>query len=179
MRKIIYHIATSIDGFIADKDGGVSGFLMEGKHADEFVASFVNYDAVIMGRGTYEFGFQFGLKTGQPAYQGLKHYIVSSSLKFESNDDVVLISSDMIEFFRELKEEEGKDIWLCGGGHLAGELLNSGLIDELVLKVNPFILGDGIHLFANCSHLVNCELYDAKSYANGVSLQKYRILVDE
>ena len=174
MRKIIYHIATSIDGFIASKEGDVSGFLMEGEHADEFMASIAKYDVVIMGRGTYEFGFH-GLKPGDPAYQGLKHYIVSNSLQFENNDDVMLISSSVAEFFRELKNEEGKDIWLCGGGQLAGYLLNNGLVDELILKVNPIILGDGIRLFEQLNHCVPFEFYDSKSYANGVILQKYKI----
>ena len=167
MRKIIYHIATSIDGFIAGKGGDVSGFLMEGEHADEFMASFANYDAVIMGRGTYEFGFQFGLKPGDPAYQGLKHYIVSNSLQFESNDDVMLISSGVTQFFRELKNEEGKNIWLCGGGQLAGYLLNNGLVDELILKVNPIILGDGIRLFEQLNHCVPFEFYDSNRMPMG------------
>ena len=82
MKKIVYYIASSTDGYIAHKDGSISDFLMEGEHADEFIQHFSNYDTVIMGRGTYEFGFQFGLEPGQPAYKGLKHIIVSKSLNF-------------------------------------------------------------------------------------------------
>lgn len=175
MRKIIYYIATSIDGYIAGKDGSISGFLTEGEHADDFVASMQSFDCVIMGTNTYEFGFQYGLKPGEPAYQGLKHLVVSGSLTFESNDQVKLLQTDSERYIRELKSKPGKDIWLCGGGKLAGYLLNNGLIDEIHLKVNPFVIGEGIRLFENSSKSVHAELFDTKSYSNGVILQKYKL----
>lgn len=174
MRKIVYYIASSIDGFIASKRGSIEGFLMEGEHADAFLKALNNYDTVIMGKNTYEFGFQFGLQPGQPAYKGLKHIIVSKSLKFENTKEVELISSNEIEYIQKLKEQSGKDIWLCGGGHLAGFLLKNGLIDDITLKVNPIILGDGIKLFEGFTQLLEWEYFDSHTYNNGVVLQSYR-----
>lgn len=173
MRTLIYHIATSVDGFIADADGSVTGFLMEGEHADDFLRSLSAYDTVVMGRKTYEFAFLFGLKPGEPAYPGLKHYIISSWLRFESNDQVVSVPTCGVERIRALKEEPGKNIWLCGGGHLAGSLLRAGLIDELILKVNPILLGDGIKLFEGGPARSCWELRETKTYTNGVVLQHY------
>jgi dihydrofolate reductase len=67
MRKLIYHVASTLDGFIAHEDHTVDGFLGEGLHADEYLASLhTNYDAVIMGRKTYEFGVQFGVTHPYP-----------------------------------------------------------------------------------------------------------------
>lgn len=175
MRKIIYYIATSIDGYIAGKDGSISGFLMEGEHADEFVASMQSFDCVIMGTNTYQFGFQYGLKPGEPAYQGLKHLIVSRSLSFESNDQMKLLSANSEIYIREQKAKPGKNIWLCGGGKLAGYLLDNGLIDEIHLKVNPFILGEGIPLFDCANKPVQTRMFNSKSYSNGVILQKYKL----
>ena len=110
MRKIIYSIAISIDGFIAHKDGSIDGFLMTGEHADDFVASFSHYDTVLMGRGTYAFGFQYGLKPGKPAYQGLKHVIFSKSLRFESNKEVELGPENTEALYDILKDYyESKD----------------------------------------------------------------------
>ncbi len=176
MRKIIYHIASSIDGFIAHENGSVSGFLMEGPHADEFVQSFSNYDTVLMGRGTYEFGFQYGLKAGEPAYQGMKNVIFSSSLQFESNNEVALVAANEADYIQNLKQQQGKDIWLCGGGQLAGFLMQNRLIDEIKLKVNPILLGAGIKLFGTKIDHYDLAPYDFKRYANGVSLQSYTVL---
>lgn len=75
MRKLIYHVATTLDHYIAHEDHSIEGFLQEGDHVTDYVASFQNYDTVIMGKATYEFGYQYGMEPGQPAYPNMKHYI--------------------------------------------------------------------------------------------------------
>lgn len=175
MRKIIYHIASSIDGFIARKNGSVEDFLLEGDHALEFQKHLKKYDIVIMGGKTYEFGFQFGIKPGQPAYEGLEHIIVSKSLHFEDSDQVKLVSQNAINYIRDIKNNSGKDIWLCGGGNLAGQLANEGLIDELLVKVNPVIIGNGIRLFHHLKTAFNLKTIHSKKYENNVMLNHYKI----
>jgi len=177
MRKLIYHIAVSLDGFIADKDGNVGDFLMEGPHVKDFTQSLAQYDTVVMGRYTYEFGFQFGIQPGQPAYAGLKHIVASQSLNFESNDEVQLIKTDIGPYLQQLKTKPGKNIWLCGGGKLAGHLLNHQLIDELWLKINPIILGAGIALFEGTHKALVLPAQQClqQNYSNGVLLQKWRL----
>lgn len=176
MRKLIYHVATSIDGFIARTNGDVSDFLLTGEHADEFTASLTQYDTVIMGRATYEFGVQFGLKLGEPAYTGIKHIIVSKTLNFKSTPQVHLVSSDIDKIIQALQMEEGKDIWLCGGGILGSYLLKKKLINEICLKINPVILGEGIRLFEHTCNAFNCEHLHSKQYSNGVIRQAYKII---
>lgn len=175
MRNLVYHIATSLDGYIAAADGSVDRFLMQGPHADDFVASLAEYDTVIMGARTYSFGFQFGLKAGQAAYPGLKHVIVSRSLSFTPNDEVALLADDVPASIRCMKEQAGKPIWLCGGGVLATLLAEHGLIDELRLKVNPIVLGTGTPLFGTLARppLLQ-QSAPVKSYPNGVTLLTYR-----
>jgi len=56
MRKIIYHIAITLDGFIAHDDGSFDGFLPEGEHVADFLDSIKNYGAILMGKNTYEVG---------------------------------------------------------------------------------------------------------------------------
>lgn len=176
MRKVNYHIAVTLDGFISHEDGSVDGFLMEGEHADEFVQSLSRYDTVLMGRKTYEFGFQFGLKPGQPAYPNLKHYIFSRSLSFDTSDQVALVEAGILEKINTIKHEDGKDIWMCGGGELAGFLLDNDLLDKLTLKVNPVVFGNGRKLFGDCKKTVNLDLLSSKSYGNGVLLNEYEII---
>ena len=82
MRAIIYHVATSLDGFIARKDGSTNGFIESGEHVDDYLNQLKDYDTTIMGRNTYEYGYQYGLQPGQPAYPHMNHFIVSDSLSF-------------------------------------------------------------------------------------------------
>jgi len=175
VRKINYHIAVTLDGYICRDDGGIDGFLMEGEHADEFIQSLERYDSVLMGSNTYKFGFQFGLKAGQPAYPNLRHYIFSNSLDFKSSEAVKLIKGDVLETIRKLKDIDGKEIWLCGGGELAGYLFDNDLLDKLTLKINPVIFGSGRRLFGNSVKTANLTLLSSKRYGNGVILSEYDI----
>jgi dihydrofolate reductase len=77
---------------------------------------------------------------------------------------------------KDLKDSEGKDIWLCGGGKLAGSLLANRLIDEVHIKENPLIPGEGISLFENSSCTTGAELPGCQQYESGVVLKKYRII---
>lgn len=176
MRQLVYHIACSVDGYIADPNGGVGSFLMQGQHADDFIQSLGDFDGVIMGSNTYTFGYAYGLKPGEPAYPGLTHYIVSEGLNFNESSQVRLIKNDVLKQLSSLKAMAGKPLWLCGGGNLAGQLANAGLIDRLILKVNPAVLGAGIPLFENLQKPLKLALEDAKSYKNGVQLLSYTVL---
>ncbi|MBT2757466.1 dihydrofolate reductase family protein [Mesobacillus foraminis] len=181
MSKLIYHVAVSLDNFIADQgmiEGDIknSSFLFDGEHVPDFLSDIQQYDAVLMGGKTYEFGFQFGAKPGEPGYKGIKHYIFSNSMQFDSNEEVELIKEDALGFIENLKQKEVGRIWLCGGGELAGSLLKNKLIDQLVLKVNPIIVGKGIALFGNVKAHLKLELMDIKQYSNGVIKTTYNII---
>ena len=175
MRNINYYIAITLDGYICHEDGSVDGFLMEGEHAEDFIKSLDSYDLVLMGRKTYEFGFQFGLKAGQPAYQNMKHYIFSKSLDFTQTESVKLVKSNAIEYVKNLKNSEGSDIWLCGGSELAGSLFENNLIEKITLKVNPVVFGSGKKLFSNSKKSGKFNLLSSRKYDNGVILNKYEI----
>lgn len=177
MRELVYHVATSIDGFIADADGGVEGFLMEGPHADDYLAALnADYDAVIMGRRTYEWGYAFGAVPGEPAYpqMGLANHIVSSTLPFDSRPGFEVIRADPAARIAQIKREPGGAIYLCGGSEVAGMLLDAELIDRVVLKVNPFVMRSGIPLFAGGRRVVPMDAPEVRTYPNGVLLVDYR-----
>jgi dihydrofolate reductase len=172
MRKLIYHIATTLDGFIAHEDHTVEGFLNEGDHATDYLASIKNdYDIVLMGRKTYDFGVQFGVTN---PYPWLKQYVFSSRQDI-TEPSITVISSDPSELVTRLKAETGKDIYLCGGAKLATSLLERNLIDEIMLKVNPVLFGAGIGLTRALPRFLPLELKSAQTYANGVLLVQYAI----
>lgn len=166
MRKLVYYIATTLDGFIAGPDGadptGPDGFWpIPADYIEHLVANYPEtlpgpartalsvtaqgtcFDTVLEGRRSYEIGLKAGITD---AYPHLRHLVFSRTLA-ESPDPVVeLVATDPAEKVRELKREDGKDIWLVGGGELAGALY--GEIDRLILKVAPMTIGTGIPLFS-------------------------------
>ena len=176
MRKIIYHVATTLDGFIAHHDHTVEGFIPEGDHVDEYLESLQNYDTVIMGKRTYEFGYKYGLQPGHAAYPHMQNFIFSKSMDISpAQDNVQIIDQDEIAFIRELKKSEGTPIYLCGGGEFAGYLLEHEIIDQLILKQNPVAFGKGIRLFGNSTKAVGFSLKKHKIYTSGVLLLTYKI----
>lgn len=179
MRKIVYYVASSIDGYISGLNEDISGFVGTGNGVDKYLADLAHFDTVIMGRSTYEFGYKYGLKPGQPAYPHMKHYIFSNSLKLESPDPQVKIKKlDLMEIDN-LQMEEGTDIYLCGGGQFAGWLLDNQKIDRLKIKLNPLILGQGIKLFGNSTSKYRLDLLDSSTYENGLQIMTFSVVYAE
>jgi dihydrofolate reductase len=190
MRQLTYYVACSIDRFIAREDGSFEGFLAEGEHIDDLLKSFPEtfpapfrdalgvsaenryFDVVLMGRKTYEVGIKVGLTN---PYPHLKQYLFSRTLKQSPDPNVELISTDAIGLVNKLKNETGKDIWLCGGADLASTLWAEKLIDGIILKINPFVMGSGIPLFSRKIHQRSMELTGSKIYGNGVAVLHYRV----
>lgn len=180
MATLVYHVAVSLDYFIADQsmvDGKIDStfFLFNGDHVPDFLSEIQQYSAVLMGGKTYEFGFQFGAKPGEPGYKGLKHYVFSNTLQFESNSEVELVRGDAVSYIAKLKQEGSGKLWLCGGGQLAGSLIERKLIDQLVLKINPIVVGSGVPLFGDVKPRLRLELVDLKRYESGVIKPTYNI----
>jgi dihydrofolate reductase len=172
MRTLMYYVACSVDGFIAHKDGTFEGFLPEGEHVQDFLDSYEWFDVVLMGRKTYDVGLKEGVTNPYPT---LESYVFSRSMKESPDPVVTLVSGNLVEVVRDLRSQDGKAIWLCGGADLAAQLFGAGLVDELVLEVNPFLMGEGIPLFAGVVQQSPLELFESKNYDNGVLLLKYRV----
>lgn len=176
MRELKYYVACTIDGFICREDGSIDCFmregLKEGEHVTDYLDSFKRFDVVLMGRKTYEVGLKAGVTNPYPT---MTSYVFSRTLKESPDKRVTLIRENAVEVVRELKNKPGKDIYLCGGGDLAATLLAEGLIDEIILKLNPLLLGSGIPLFSRNIHLTELELTRSKVYGNGVVLLHYLV----
>jgi dihydrofolate reductase len=172
-RKLKYHVACTVDGFIAHVDHTIDGFVAEGEHVTDYLASLKSdYDTVLMGRRTYEFGFQYGVSS---PYPWMRQYVLSRTMKESPDPLVTLVAENVIDFVRALKNETGKDIYLCGGAELAATLFAEGLIDEIILKLNPVLFGTGLPLFSQIIKQTALELIGSKAYGNGVVLLHYRV----
>ncbi len=175
MRKVVYYVATSMDGYISGPDGDISGFVQESDAVERYLKDLKNFDTVIMGRKTYEFGYRFGLEPGQPAYPHMEHYIFSSSLCFKTQSRQVHVCKPDIKIIKDLKKQEGTDIYLCGGGQFAGWLLRQKMVDILKVKLNPFIQGNGVSLFGNVSRMCNLTFIRGSQFTYGVQILEYQI----
>jgi dihydrofolate reductase len=190
MRKLTYYVACSVDGFIAHINGSHDGFSQDSEYFADLFSSFPEtvpshlrdamniraenqwFDAVLMGRKTYEIGLKDGVTS---PYSHMKQYLFSRSFQESPNENVELISENAIEVITGLKGATGKGIWLCGGANLAATLFAHNLIDELILKINPFLMGSGIPLFSGTIQQAALELTSSKIYKNGVLLIHYKV----
>jgi dihydrofolate reductase len=174
MRKLKYHVAVTLDGCIATPDGGWGNFVNEGGHVTDFLKSFETYDTVLMGRNTYEVGVKMGVTNPYPM---MKQYVFSRTMPESPDPNVQLVRENALEVIRELKagDGDGKNIWLCGAGDFASSLFDAGLIDELVIKLNPRLFGAGIRVVNGLEKPLALELFDSKIYDNSVLLLHYRV----
>jgi dihydrofolate reductase len=189
MRKLTYFVACTVDGFIAHEDGGLDSFPMIGEHIPYIVAEYpetipghlrdalgarganAHFDTVLMGRHTYEVGTAIGVTS---PYPHLRQYVVSRTMAAIPSPEVQLVPTGPTLLVQKLKREDGLDIWLCGGAGLAGALFSE--IDELIVKVNPVVLGAGIGLFAGLPVPLRLELKDHRAFAGGVTIHKYNVV---
>ncbi|MBM1105985.1 dihydrofolate reductase [Aurantibacter crassamenti] len=175
MKKIIYYVAISIDGFIAGPNEDISGFTAAGEGVNKYLEDLKDFKTVIMGRKTYEFGYKYGLVPGQPAYPHMQHYIFSFGLQFENQSDQVHVCKLDIDIIKNLKQKSETDIYMCGGGKFAGWLLENELIDIVKIKLNPLILGDGIRLFGSSKKQYQLKLVESESFNDGLTINTYQV----
>lgn len=173
MRKVTFSVANSLDNYIARKDGAVDWILGSEEAASMLTEFWKTIDAVVIGRKTYEPVLKSG--TPFPTYPGVKNYVLSRTMKESSDKDVEIVGEDAVRFVRKLKAQEGKDIFVMGGGELAKSLLEASLIDEVGVNIHPVLLGSGIPLFHEMSHQIDLELIECKSFRNGCVSVRYRV----
>jgi len=171
MRRLIYQVACSADGFIAHRDGSLDGF-PDGDHVADFLRTYDWFDTVLMGRKTYEVALREGVTNPYPQ---MRQYLFSRTMQQTPDENVHLISDDAQQLVMRLKQEDGKAIWLCGGAELAGTIFCAGLIDEVILKVNPLLLGAGIPQFAGAIGQTRLHLTECKRYESGVVRLRYDV----
>jgi dihydrofolate reductase len=143
MRKVVYSVATSLDGFVAGPNGEADWITMDPEI--DFAALLARFDTLLMGRKTYEQVMAMG---GGAAMPGVTSIIASRTLKPEDCPGATVIGDGLTDRVRELRAGSGKDIWLFGGGVLFRSLLDVGLVDEVGVAVMPVLLGGGVPLIA-------------------------------
>ncbi|WP_327683008.1 dihydrofolate reductase family protein [Kitasatospora sp. NBC_00458] len=189
MRKLTYYVGATLDGFIAAPDGDFDMLLpyLTGDFLPYMLAEFPEalptpgraalgvadapnkrFDTVLMGRGTYGPGVPLGLAN---PYAHLRQIVFSRSMTESPDPAVEVTAADPLTLVRELKQEDGLGIWLCGGGELAGRLLPE--IDELIIKQYPLVTGSGVPLFRAGFAPHAFSLEEARTFDNGAVVLTY------
>ena len=163
MRKVILYIATSIDNYIAAKDGSVDWLFSDQDYGyKDFERS---VDAVVMGGTTYR---QALTLADEYPYAHKMSYIITRDISYRNSGDIKFIHQDVVDHMLELKEKPGKDIWLIGGSEINTLFLINDLIDEIWIYQHPVILGEGIPLFGNSNSMTWFELHDLEEFDTGM-----------
>jgi dihydrofolate reductase len=179
-RKIIVMIATSADGFIARKDGGVDWLDRPRPKGEDYgMGEFFNsIDTVIYGRKTYDMAVKFveeGIEIPD-AGRAIRNYVFSRRRKPKKVlQGFEFVNEPIKKFAASLRAEKGKNIWMMGGGGIIASFLDEGEIDEFIISVIPIFIGEGIPLIAPRHRTVPLKLLSTKKYSDGVVRLHYAV----
>jgi len=180
--RVTIHMAASLDGFIARKDGGVdwletSDEFVGGETMDPgFVEAFLkSIDCYVMGSKTYETALRFAAKGLGWAYGDKPVFVLTSRKLPRTRDTVEFYSGDLAQFVKERLRVAFRSIWFVGGGAVSGECLRLGLADEVRYSILPILIGDGIPFFEKLDRDVALHLTEVKGYKNGMVALCYEV----
>ncbi|HEU4479375.1 MAG TPA: dihydrofolate reductase family protein [Pyrinomonadaceae bacterium] len=180
--RVTIHMATSLDGFIARKDGRVDwletpdefsgGDSLDPSHVEAFLKTI---DCYVMGSRTYETAFDFEAKGLGWSYGDKPTFVLTSRNLPRTRDTVEFYSGDLSQFVNERLRPAFRSIWFVGGGIVSGECLRRGLADEIRYSILPVLIGDGIPFFDKLGRDVALHLVEVKAYKSGIVELRYDV----
>lgn len=180
--RITIHMAASLDGFIARKDGGVEWLETSDEYPGgdtmdpEFVAAFLKaIDCYVMGSRTYETALNFEAKGFDWAYGDKPVLVLSSRDLPRKRDTVEFYSGDLTRLVNERLRPRFRSVWFVGGGEVSGACLRLGLADEVRFSILPILIGNGIRFFEKLDRDVALHLTEVKAYRSGMVALCYEV----
>ena len=179
MARVSYLAAQSLDGYIAERDGSLDWLFQFGDPekatGPEFKQFMDSVTAIVMGSATYEF-----LEGHEWPYESTPTWVFTSRSDRLAPDgaDIRFVSGRPAEFIDDMRAAAGDDglIWIVGGGKLADQFVDDGLLDEVLVTIVPVILGSGIPLFDKTRRLEPLELTRTSEYRHsGLVELRYRL----
>ena len=180
--RVTIHMAASLDGFIARRDGRVDWL----ETADEFAAGEIiepgfveaflkTIDCYVMGSRTYETALNFEARGFGWSYGDKPTLVLTTRELPRTRDSVELYSGDLARLVNERLRPKYRSIWFVGGGVVCGECLRLGLADEVRYSILPILIGDGIPFFENLDRDVALHLAEVKAYKTGMVELRYEV----
>ena len=180
--RVTIHMAASLDGFIARKDGSVdwletsSDFAGGDTMSPDLVTAFLKtIDCYVMGSRTYETALNFEAKGHGWAYGDKPTFVLTRRDMPRTRSTVEFYAGDMAQLVNERLRPAFRSIWFAGGGAVPGECLRRGLADELRYSILPVLIGDGIPFFDKLDRDVALHLAEVKAYKSGMVALRYEV----
>jgi dihydrofolate reductase len=174
MRTLSLFIATSLDGYIAKPDDDLSFLKIVEKEGEDYgYAEFTStIDTIILGRKTYDWVLG---KIGASHYDnGERNVYVITRTERPGVGKTKFYTGEITELVRQLKSENGKNIYCDGGAEIVNELLKNDLIDEFIISVIPVLVGDGTRLFKDGRPEQQLTLINTKTFDTGLTQLHYK-----
>ena len=180
--RVTIHMAVSLDGFIARKDGRVDWLettdsFDDGETLDpDFVRDFLkSIDCYVMGSRTYETALAFEAGGAGWAYGDTPVFVLTSRDLPRKRDTIRFMSGDLAALVNERLRPNYRTIWVAGGGAVAGECLRRGLADEVRYSLAPVLIGDGIPFVAGLDRDIALHLIEVKAYKSGMVALRHEV----
>jgi dihydrofolate reductase len=180
--RVTIHMAASLDGFIARRDGRVDwletsdefdgGTTMEPGFVEAFLKTI---DCYVMGSRTYETALRFASQGFGWAYGSKPTFVLTSRELPRIRDTVQFHAGDLASFVNERLRPTFSSIWVVGGGAVCAECLRLGLADEIRYSILPVVIGDGIKFFESLDRDVALHLAEVKAYKSGMVELRYEV----
>jgi len=179
---VTIHMAASLDGFIARRDGAVDWLETSDDYADgdtmdpAFVEAFLKtIDCYVMGSRTYETALGFEAKGFGWSYGDKPVFVLTHRELPRNRDTVEFYSGDLTPFVNERLRPSYRSIWFVGGSVLSAECLRLGLADEVRYSILPVLIGHGIPFFEELGKDVALHLAEVKAYKSGMVELRYAV----
>lgn len=186
MRKLIFFMHTSLDGFVAGPNGEMDWIKLDDAMFD-FVGTMTDQaDTALYGRVTYEMMQNYWPTAGdQPNaskhdiehstwYNKVKKIVLSRTMDNGGLKNTTIINAQLSKEINAIKEQDGKNILIFGSPSASHALMKEGLVDEFWLFVNPILLGKGMPLFKDVTHPVNLKFKSSNTFDGGVIALHYK-----
>jgi len=180
--RVTIHMAASLDGFIARKDGSVDWLEISDKFVDgdtmdpEFVAALLGtIDCYVMGSRTYETALRFEAQGLEWSYGDKPTFVLTSRELPRARDTVEFYSGDLAQFVNGRLRPRFRTTWFVGGGEVSTECLHLGLADEVRYSILPILIGDGIPFFGQLDGDILLHLAEVKAYKSGIVELRYAV----
>ena len=180
--RVTIHMAASLDGFIARRDGRVDwmetsdefagGETLEPGFVEAFLATI---DCYVMGSRTYETALRFEAEGFGWAYGDKPTFVLTTRTLPRTRDTVEFHSGGLAQFVNERLRTTFRSIWFVGGGVVSAECLRLALADEVRYSILPILIGDGISFFEKLDRDVALHLAEVKAYQSGMVELRYEV----
>lgn len=174
MRKISLFIAMSLDGYIAKPNDDLSFLKTVEKEGEDYgyTEFTANIDTIILGRKTYDYVLN---EIGSSHYDnGQRDVYVITRTERPRAGRTSFYTGNLTDLVKQLKHENGKNIYCDGGAEIINQLLQHDLVDEFVISIIPILVGNGTRLFKDNRPEQQLEFVSAKSFETGLTQLYYK-----